>query len=221
MIRIFRNWFQQEGKIEWAIMITALLFIVLTFLQQMFGGFWYSTIVRTIRTSSWILAVFMSFVFGLRGVRLNGFKGKTKHYLLIGTTLSIFVIGFNITILIVVPKTMDMLRGSDEDITQLETILNDPDLDSEGKAFISSSIASQKYRNSGELVDVFQKDGSISAYIPTEADIYILESRTYLKNRINEIMKSTVIFVFVLIFSILIGILIPVDRKATIPGTVE
>jgi hypothetical protein len=212
-MRIFRKWIQEADKNEWVVIIASLLFVIPFISQHMFGGFWDATIAQTIKIIGWTVAVFMSFVIGIRGTRLNGLKGKTKSYLLIGTILSISIIGINIAFLIMVPKTLDLFRSPDERIIKLESMLEAPDLDNERKALISSFIASEKYQQSGELVDVYDKDGIVSEYFPTETDKEILEGRTRVEYQIGEIKKSTFIFISVLIISILVGALTPIKRK--------
>ena len=212
-MRISKKWFQQADKIEWVVLTASLLFAIPFFSQQMFGGFWDTTIAQTIKIIGWMVAVFMSFVIGIRGARLNGLKGKTNSYLLIGTILSISLIGINIVILIMVPKSLDIGRIMDERIMKLESMLEAPDLDNERKALVSSFIAKEKYQQSGELVGVYDKDGVVSEYIPTETDKEIREGRTWIECQTVEIKKSTFIFISVLIISILVGALTPIKKK--------
>lgn len=213
-MRISKKWFRQADKIEWVVLIATLLFVIPFVSKRIFGGFWDTTPAQTIQIIGWVVAVFMSFVFGIRGVRLDGFISKSVGYLLGGTFLSITLIGINIAILIIVPKTLDLVSTSDEKMSKFESRLEDPNLDSKRKALVSKIIASNKYQQSGEIVVVYDKDGTVSEYLPTETDKNILEGLTDIKRQIDSIKKSTFIFTSILIISILVGTLTPIKKIA-------
>lgn len=79
---------------------------------------------------------------------------------------------------------MKLMRMEPSRLEQFESSLETKDFDNERKALLSSIIASEKYRNSCEIIPVFDRHGNIVDYEPTETDKKIVD-------RINEINSGS------------------------------
>lgn len=208
-----KKWLRPMDNSDKVIYAALLLWIIPFFFRHIFKVFMTSIPLQPIEFIGLILTVLMTFIVGLRGFRINGLQGKFKEYIAIGTILSLLALGINLSIILWVPRTLNKLKIKDDRLKKFEVMLETANLDNEQKAIISSFIASEKYQQCGELVDVYDRHGSISKYIPTVADKDIREKRLWVERQMVSLKRSTFIFIFVLLISILIGTLSPVKRK--------
>ena len=95
-------------------------------------------------------------------------------------------------------------------LEQFESSLERKDFDNERKALLSSIIASEKYRNSCEIIPVFDRHGNIVDYEPTETDKKIVDRIIEINSGLLELRKAIYIWCFVLTVSIVLGLKTPI-----------
>ena len=105
---------------------------------------------------------------------------------------------------------MKSMRMELSRLEQFESSLERKDFDNERKALLSSIIASEKYRNSGEIIPVFDRHGNIVDYEPTETDKKIVDRINEINSGLLELIKTVYIWCFVLTVSIVLGFKTPI-----------
>lgn len=105
---------------------------------------------------------------------------------------------------------MKLMRMEPSRLEQFESSLERKDFDNERKALLSSIIASEKYRNSGEIIPVFDRHGNIVDYEPTETDKKTVDVINGINSGLLELRKAVYIWCFVLTVSIVLGLKTPI-----------
>ena len=105
---------------------------------------------------------------------------------------------------------MKSMRMEPSLLEQFECSLERKDFDNERKTLLSSIIASEKYRNSGEIIPVFDRHGNIVDYEPTEIDKKIVDRINEINSGLLELIKTVYIWCFVLTVSIVLGLKTPI-----------
>jgi len=95
-------------------------------------------------------------------------------------------------------------------LEQFKLALERKDFDNERKALLSSIIASEKFKNTGEIISVFDKHGNIVDYEPTKTEKEIVARIIEINYGLLELRKALYIWCFVFTVSVVLGLKTPI-----------
>jgi len=204
-----------KDKLEWTSTISGLIFLVLYFYRTLIADSIVVPILNWIflRPIEFVAYATMTSAFiigGLRTIRISSLTLKSSRNLVIGICLALIPLSCSIFSCVWIPHMMKSMRMEPSRLEQFESILERKDFDNERKALLSSIIASEKYRNSGEIIPVFDRHGNIVDYEPTETDKKTVDGINEINSGLLELRKAVYIWCFVLTVSIVLGLKTPI-----------
>ncbi len=165
----------------------------------------------------WV-AIPLAIIFSFKNYYRTDNKLKAK-LLIIGTTLAGFIYAIMQLYAYVVFSnlylSLENIKTNHNEpkfISMYNNLLHDKKRTLTDRISITNELASSVYRSSGTKLEVVNKSGSISTYIPTVKDINYRKNITYLKEENSKMVKykkyGSILYTVVLFISIIIGVVL-------------
>ena len=210
-----RLFVKPKDKLEWTGTISGFIFLVL-YLYRTIAA--YSIVVpilnwipmRPIEFIAYATTTSALIIGGLRTIRIGGLTLKSSRNLVIGLCLGLIPLSGIIFSSVWIPRMVTLVQMEPSRLEQFELALERKDFDNERKALLSSIIAGEKFRNTGEIISVFDKHGNIVDYEPTKTEKEVVAVINEINSSLLELRKALYIWCFVFTVSVVLGLKTPI-----------